>query len=86
MTNWGARAITANAGSNRPRHDTSSMGPATHTRTVHGATREPATSSDYNRPRSHGPVIATVIPGDCRLTNNVCPHGSQHAPQNSLSR
>ncbi len=40
----------------------------------------------YKCPRSHGPVIATVIPGVWMLTNNVWLEGSQHAPQNSLSR
>lgn len=40
----------------------------------------------YSGPRSHGPVIATVMPGVWMLTNSVRASGSQHAPQNSLSR
>lgn len=40
----------------------------------------------YNGPRSHGPVIARVMPGVWILTNKVRANGSQHAPQNSVSR
>lgn len=51
--------------------------PATTARVLHTA---------YNGPRSHGPVIARVMPGVWMLTNKVRANGSQHAPQNSVSR
>lgn len=33
---------------------------------------------------AHGPQIAKVMPGSCRLTNSVRPSGEKQAPANSL--
>lgn len=55
-------------------------------RPVSKAARHSQQTRDQSSPRSQGPVIAKVTPGDWRLTNSHLPEGSKVAPAHSVSR
>lgn len=43
-------------------------------------------ASAHSVPLAHGPVIASVMPGACRLANRIRPSGLKQAPHHSVLR